>query len=109
LHHEDIHPISVPARPKRRPIDRSHHNELIKAEDGEFLPIPAVGDTVSYESYEYDYDSTGKAIIESGRTKIVTRKVKTRHFGYSSGADGLYINTVVGDMPQEEMAMRLEE
>jgi len=75
---------------------------------GEFMPIPDVDDTVSYESFEYDYDSAGKVILESGRKKMVCRKVLTRHFGYS-GADSMYVNMVVGEVSQAEMNQRLKE
>jgi hypothetical protein len=91
-----------------RPIDGSEHNDPIGGEDGEFMPIPDVGDTVSYESFEYDYDSTGKAILDSGRNKTVCRKVLTRHFSYS-GEDFLHVNIVVGDVSDGEMAKRLKE
>jgi hypothetical protein len=58
---------------------------------GEFVPIPAVGDSVSY--LEGDY--------------MVARKVLTRHFSY--GSDWCVVNIVVTDMPDEEMAARLKE
>jgi hypothetical protein len=90
-----------------RPTEGSEHNEPIENLAGEFLPIPAVGDTVAYESYEYDYVA-GKANLESGRKKIVCRKVLTRHFSYS-GEDFLNVNIVVGDVSQAEMAKRLKE
>ena len=91
----------------RRPIDGAEHNETIETEGNEFMPIPNVGDTVSYESYEYDYDDKKHLIESSGRNITVARKVKTRHFTY--GEDHVGVNIVVSDVPKGEMAMRLKE
>jgi hypothetical protein len=84
-----------------RPIDASDSDKRIENHDenhpGEYLPIPDVGDTVSYVSNDVP----------------VTRKVLTRHFGYTSGDifdyDGMYVNIVVGDVSKEEMTKRLKE
>ena len=81
----------------RRPIDGSDANEITRVEDGHFLAIPNVGDTVSYESYEYNYEPDGKLIKESGRVVMVARKVKTRHYDYYP--DGVSVNIVVVDVP----------
>src|SRR5438034_4150279 len=91
----------------RRPNDGSDHNEAIEAEGNEFMAVPNVGDTVSYQSYEYDYDENHRLIEESGRETIVARKVKTRHFSY--GEEYVAVNVVVTDVPKDEMAMRLKE
>jgi len=91
----------------RRPIDGAEHNEEIETEGNEFMPIPNVGDTVSYQSYEYDYDDKHRIIDGSGRDIVVARKVKTRHFSYSAAHIG--VNIVVTDVPKGEMAMRLKE
>jgi hypothetical protein len=91
----------------RRPIDGSDHNDLIETEDGQFMPIPDVGDTVNYMSYEYDYDDKGMAKLDTGREIMVARKVRTRHFGYSD--DYVFVNIVVGDVPDGEMLMRLKQ
>jgi hypothetical protein len=91
----------------RRPIDRSDHNEPIEAEDGQLLPVPDVGDTVSYDSYKYDYEPSGKLIQESGRVVRVARKIKTRHYSYFES--GISINIVVVDVLEGEMPMRLKE
>jgi hypothetical protein len=90
-----------------RPIDGSDHNDPIETEDGQFMPVPDVGDTVNYMSYHYDYDEKGSIVEGSGREIMVARKVKTRHFGYSEGY--VFVNVVVGDVPDGEMAMRLKE
>jgi hypothetical protein len=92
---------------KRRPDDCADHNDPIEAKDGEQFAIPDVGDTVSYDSYEYDYKPGGELIEASGRVVRVARKVKTRHFSYYP--DAVYINIVVTDVPQSEMALRLKE
>lgn len=91
----------------RRPIDGADHIEPIEVEAGQFLPIPEVGDTVSYESYEYDYDDKHNLIEDSGREIMVARKVRTRHFSY--GPTGVHVNIVVVDVPKGEMPMRLKE
>ncbi len=79
-----------------RPDGAHNSDKRIENHAGEFLPIPNVGDTVSYMSND----------------KMVTRKVLTRHFGYTSGDigyEGMYVNIVVGDVPDGEMAKRLKE
>jgi hypothetical protein len=91
----------------RRPIDAMDHNEPIEVDAGQFLPVPDVGDTVSYDSYAYDYEPDGKLIESSGRVVRVARKVKTRHYSYNEL--GVWINIVVVDVPPGEMAMRLKE
>ena len=91
-----------------RPIDASDHNDPIQMEEGEYMPIPNVGDTVTYESYEYDYDDRHRLIEDSGREITVARKVKTRHFSYHQGRL-VFINIVVGDVPEGEMLKRLKE
>jgi hypothetical protein len=74
----------------QRPLDYVQDDEFV-AEHDELVPIPAVGDSVSY--------------LEDG--KVVARKVKTRHFSYQAG--WCIVNIVVTDMPDEEMAARLKE
>lgn len=91
----------------RRPIDGADHNQEFEAEDGGLLVIPDVGDTVSYESYRYDYTPDGRLVEGSGRALRVAHKVKTRHFSYYG--DGVSVNLVVGDVPSGEMAMRLKQ
>jgi hypothetical protein len=56
--------------------------------------------------YEYDYDANYRLVEGSGREVMVVRKVKTRHFGYSD--DHVFINIVVGDVPDGEMLIRLK-
>jgi hypothetical protein len=92
---------------RRRPIDGRDNVEPIEAEGNAFIPIPDVGDTVLYQSYEYDYDEKHHLIEGSGRDITVARKVKTRHFSYADNYVG--INIVVTDVPKGEMAMRLKE
>jgi hypothetical protein len=93
---------------KRRPIDGADHNEPIDGAASEFLAIPDVGDTVSYVSYEYEYDDKHNIVEGSGRTITVARKVKTRHFDYSR-PDHVFVNIVVVDVPKGEMPMRRKE
>jgi hypothetical protein len=92
---------------RRRPIDGSDANKPIFVEGNEYLPIPNVGDTVTYQSYEYDYDENRRLKEESGREIMAARKVKTRHFSYYY--DHVNVNIVVTDVPVGEMAMRLKE
>ena len=89
------------------PQDGSDANELIEVEGNEYLPIPNVGDTVAYESFEYKYDENHNVKEDSGRTIRVARKVKTRHFSYFG--DCVSVNIVVTDVPEGELAMRLKE
>jgi hypothetical protein len=91
----------------QRPIDGSDQNEPIEVDAGEFLPIPDVGDTVSYDSYEYDYGPGGRLIDGTGRVVRVARKVKTRHYSYFGGT--VAVNIVVVDVPKGEMSRRLKE
>jgi len=90
----------------RRPDDGADQNDPIELENS-FLPIPRVGDTVSYESYEYDYDKDHKLVEGSGREMMVARKVKTVHYSYSE--DRVFVNIVVTDVPPGEMSKRLKE
>jgi len=92
----------------QRPNDGADHNEQIEVGDGEAALIPAVGDTVSYMSYEYDYDSKGTLIEDSGRDVTAARLVKTRHFGYHGGRLQ-WVNIVVTDVPEGKMPLRLKE
>ncbi len=93
----------------RRPIDGSDHNDPIEAQDGQLFAVPNVGDTVSYDSYKYDYGPNHELIENSGRVVRVARKVKTRHYSYWPTTDTLSINIVVVDVPEGEMSMRLKE
>jgi len=73
-----------------RPFDEVQEIPL-GSETGEYLPVPSVGDTVTYEEGE----------------KAVARKVLTRHFSYVS-PDWCCVNIVVTDVPAEEIAGRLK-
>ena len=73
-----------------RPLDHCQ-DEDITVDDGSFIPLPNVGDSVSY--------------IEDG--KSVARKVLTRHFGYFN--DHCAVNIGVTDIDPSEMAARLKE
>ena len=66
-------------------------DEDITFDDGSYIPLPSVGDSVSY--------------MEDG--KSVARKVLMRHFGYFIGHCA--VNIVVTDMPPGEMPTRLKE
>jgi hypothetical protein len=91
----------------RRPIDGADNTQTIDAEDGQLLHVPDIGDTVSYQSYKYDYTPEGRLIGDSGRAIRVARKVKTRHYSYFD--DFVAINIVVVDVPDGEMGLRLKE
>jgi hypothetical protein len=93
----------------RRPTDGADHNDEIDAKDGEQIAIPDLGDTVSYDSYEYKYTPTGELIENSGKVIRVARKVKTRHFSYFPSTNTMSVNIVVTDVPSGEMPMRLKE
>jgi hypothetical protein len=73
-----------------RPEDCVQDDEFF-TESGEFIPIPDVGDSVSYR-----YGGKGVAC-----------KVVSRHFSYVSG--WCIVNIVVTDMKPGEMAARLKE
>ncbi len=66
-------------------------DEQILFEDGEFIPIPDVGDSVSLEWGDH----------------VRAFKVLTRHFSYLSG--WCVVNIVVSDLPDSEMDARLKE
>lgn len=73
-----------------RPNDEAQDEELL-FEQGEFIPIPDVGDSVSY--------------LYGG--KMTAFKVVSRHFSYIG--DLCCVNIVVTDISGEEMAARLKE
>jgi len=66
-------------------------DDPIRFESGEFCPLPAVGDTVTY--------------AYGGQS--VARKVLTRHFAFLN--DWCCVNLVVTDVPSGEMSARLKE
>ena len=63
----------------------------IRFDSSQFLLLPDVGDTVTYA---YDQHP-------------VARKVITRHFSFI--ADWCFVNIVVGDVSETELAARLKE
>jgi hypothetical protein len=73
------------------PYDTSQDQELV-FKNGEFIPIPDIGDSVSYS-----FDNERKPF-----------KVLSRHFSYRSdpGGESCLINIVVTDISLEEMAAR---
>lgn len=74
------------------PYDTSQDQELV-FKDGKFIPLPDIGDSVSYS-----FDNERKPF-----------KVLSRHFSYLSDPGGeelCLINIVVTDISQEEMAAR---
>jgi hypothetical protein len=75
---------------RARPFDEVQELELV-FEHGEALPLPNVGDSVSY--------------LEDDM--MVARKVVTRHFSYVKG--WCAVNIVVTDIPDDEMAARIKE
>ena len=81
------------AHDEARPFDESaSHIEMPLLEQGEFMPIPAPGDSVSL-------------LCEPGKIKAF--KVLTRHFSYSS-ENFCFVNIVVGDIANEEIAAHLK-
>ncbi|MEJ7862393.1 MAG: hypothetical protein WKF90_12250 [Pyrinomonadaceae bacterium] len=75
---------------RSRPEDVVQDEEFI-FENGESIPIPNVGDSVSYRYNE----------------KISVFKVESRHFSYLSG--WCVVNVVVTDISSEEVQARLNE
>jgi hypothetical protein len=75
---------------KLRPSDQTQ-DEPIEFHAGETIPIPNVGDSVSYR--------------EGGQT--VARKVLTRHFSYFGS--WCKVNIVVTDISAEELRSRLKD
>ena len=73
-----------------RPYDEVQEDEIV-FESGEFIPIPAVGDSVSYL-----HDK-----------KMMAYKVVSKHFSYVSS--WCVVNIVVTDISDEEMSSRLKE
>ena len=73
-----------------RPYDEVQEDPL--QFEGEFCPLPNVGDSVDYKEGD----------------KIVVRKVLTRHFAFSY-PDFICVNIVVTDVSPKEMAERLKE
>ncbi len=65
-------------------------DEAIEFEKGEFIPIPDVGDSVSYLYSE----------------KLVDFKVVSRHFAYMN--NWCAVTVVVTDISDDEMASRLK-
>jgi hypothetical protein len=63
----------------------------IRFDSSQFMLLPDVGDTVTY--------AYGQS--------PVTRKVITRHFSFI--ADWCFVNIVVGDLSETELAARLKE
>ena len=63
----------------------------IRFDSSQFIHLPDVGDTVTYAYGQYP----------------VTRKVITRHFSFI--ADWCFVNIVVGDVSETELAARLKE
>jgi hypothetical protein len=75
---------------RERPYDEVQEQD-VRFDGGQFVPIPAVGDSVGYQEGE----------------DIVARKVLTCHFSYLS--DWCVVNFVVIDMSHKEMGTRLKE
>jgi hypothetical protein len=65
-------------------------DERIIFENGEYIPIPNVGDSV-----EYKYNGTEQDFL-----------VVSRHFSYTMG--WCVVNIVVTDISEEEMAKRIK-
>jgi hypothetical protein len=73
-----------------RPYDEVQDEEIL-FEHGEAIPIPNIGDSVTY--------------LEGGNT--VAYKVLSRHFSYLN--NWCVVNIVVTDISSDEMASRLKE
>jgi hypothetical protein len=79
-------------RPGHSRPDDYVQEQQIGSEDGSYIPIPDVGDSVILR-------------LEGGHNKAY--KVLTRNFAYSSGL--CMVNIVVTDISADEMAARLKE
>lgn len=73
-----------------RPYDEVQDEEIV-FENGQFIPIPSVGDSVSYLHGE----------------KMMAYRVVSRHFAYVTG--WCMVNIVVTDISGDEMSARLKE
>ncbi len=70
--------------------DDAVQEEPIESEQGGFIPIPSVGDSVAYQM----------------GNKMVAMKILTRHFTYTNG--WCCVNIVVTDISSSEMAGRMK-
>ncbi len=84
-----------------RPRDEMENTDRLEWAAGG-VPIPNVGDTVSYDSWEH----TGSGPTE-GRDIVVARKIVSRHFYVHR--DHIVVYFVVSDATGAEMRERLKE
>jgi len=108
---DDISRLPAPAivvefhyKPKgaARPYDETENTDRLEWASGSFVPIPAIDDTVSYDSWEH----TGPGPTD-GRDCVVMRKVVSRHF--YTHQDHVCVYVVVTDLSDAERASRLKE
>jgi hypothetical protein len=91
-------------RPKNaaRPHDERENTDFLEWLPGSFIPIPAVDDTVSYNSWKH----TGPGDLD-GEDIVVMRKVASRHFYIHQ--DHIVAYVVVTDLSSKEAAGRVKE
>ncbi len=103
-------PLQVPAvifefhyKPQgaTRPRGESENTDRLEWAAGG-VPIPTVGDTVRYDSWEH----TGPGLTD-GREVVVARKILSRHFYVHK--DHIGVSFVVSDDTGTEMRERLKE
>lgn len=86
----------------KRPHDESENTDRFDWQSGSFIPVPAVGDTVSYNSWK----QTGPGPTDGKDTNVI-RKVVSRHFYVHQDYIGAYI--VVTDLSDKEAKARIKE
>jgi hypothetical protein len=90
------------AEGQKRPNDENENTEFFVWKPGSNIPIPDVGDTVSYTSWKHNGPDS-----PDGHAASAFRKVVTRHFHVSQEHIGVYL--VVTDVSKEEKAARIKE
>lgn len=85
-----------------RPHDECENTDHLEWAPGSFVALPAVGDSVTYNSWEH----TGPEVTD-GKDVVVFRKVVSRHFTVHE--DHIHVYLVVSDVSVEEMRSRLKE
>ncbi len=85
-----------------RPHDETENTDRLDWLPGSFVPVPSVGDTVSYDSWK----ATGPD-ADDGKDIVVMRKVESRHFYVHE--DHICVYIVVTDVSDSERLARLKE
>jgi hypothetical protein len=85
-----------------RPYDETENTDTLYWQSGSFLPIPNVGDSVSFDSWK----QTGPGDTD-GEDYVVIRKVISRHFFVHQSHVNVYF--VVTDISAKELGARIKE